>query len=560
MGHGKETPRQKMIGMMYLFYTALMALNVSKDVLDSFIKINNSMNETNKNFVSKNQIAYEAINKAYAQNPAKAQAIYDASVELRKRADALISNLQYCKDTVIFYADKLGTNLSSTEGVFQLKERDGSTRYYTTNPDTGDTLTLEARCQTKDNLDIVTQIVVGIDNPEKAYGTQLRDSIASYRKWLLETAARFGSDTTSPFAKNVNISLNTADQIPQAHESGQPIPWAESQFAHMPLMGAITILTQWQSAVRNAEGDLLNLVYGQLDAASFKFNKLSPVILAPSTYIMQGNEYSSQIFLAAFDTTQALDVYVNGRKLPIDPESGLPVYKVNGGGIGDQKYTALIKMPKPNSTDTLVYKVEGEYQVAKPSLVVSPTKMNVFYIGPENPVEISVPGVPADKISASLNPAGYGTISKSGNGGYIVKVNRAGRCSVAVVAELNGKKQNMGSVEFRIKTVPDPIAEVMGMSDGKMDKARLQAAPRVDAKMKDFDFDLTFTVTSFTVSAQVGAYFLSETVKGNRISPQVKNNIFSKLQKNSKVYFEDIKAVGPDGRPRNLGVLKFVVE
>ena len=217
-------------------------------------------------------------------------------------------------------------------------------------------------------------------------------------------------------------------------------------------------------------------------------------------------------------------------------------------------------MPKPNSTDTVEYRVDGEYQVAKPSLVVSPTKMNVFYIGPENPVEISVPGVPGDKISASLTPAGYGTISKSGKGGYIVKVSRAGKCAIAVTAELNGKKQNMGSAEFRIKTVPDPIAEVLGMSDGKIDKARLQAAPRVDAKMKDFDFDLTFTVTSFTVSAQVGAYFLSETVKGNRISPQVKNNIFAKLQRNSKVYFEDIKAVGPDGRPRNLGVLKFVVE
>ena len=149
MGHGKETPRQKMIGMMYLFYTALMALNVSKDVLDSFIKINNSMNETNQNFVSKNNIAYASIDKAYAQNPTKAQAIYDASLELKKRTEALIENLQYCKDTVIFYADKLGGRSSSTEGVFQLKERDGSSRYYVKLEDidgdgVDDTLSLES--------------------------------------------------------------------------------------------------------------------------------------------------------------------------------------------------------------------------------------------------------------------------------------------------------------------------------------------------------------------------------------------------------------------------------
>lgn len=560
MGHGKETPRQKMIGMMYLFYTALMALNVSKDVLDSFIKINDSMNETNQNFVSKNNIAYESIDKAYAQNPTKAKAIYDASLELKKRTEALIENLQYCKDTVIFYADKLGERLSGTEGVFQLKERDGSTRYYTVNQDTGDTLSLESQCQSKDNLDIATQIIIGTDPSKPGYGQQLRDSIASYREWLLTTAAAFGSDSTSAFAKNVKSSLNTDDQKPHAHESGQPIPWAESQFSHLPLMGAITILTQWQSAVRNAEGDLLNLVYGQLDASSFKFNKLSPVILAPSTYIMQGNEYTSHIFLAAFDTTQALDVYVNGRKLPTDPQTGLPMYKVTGSGIGEVKYNAVIKMPKPNSSDTLSIPVSGEYQVAKPSLVVSPTKMNVFYIGPENPVEISVPGVPADKISASLTPSTHGSITKSSKGGYIVKVTRAGKCSIAVSADINGKKQNMGSVEFRIKTVPDPVAQVLGMSGGDIDKPRLQAAPTVDARMKDFDFDLSFKVTSFTVSAQVGAYFLSENVKGNRISPQVKQNIFSKVSRGSKVYFEDIKAVGPDGRPRNLGVLKFVVK
>ena len=107
---------------------------------------------------------------------------------------------------------------------------------------------------------------------------------------------------------------------------------------------------------------------------------------------------------------------------------------------------------------------------------------------------------------------------------------------------------------------PDPVAQVLGMNGGDIDKARLQAAQTVDAKMKDFDFDLSFKVTSFTVSAQVGAYFLSETVKSNRINQQVKQNIFTKVSKGSKVYFEDIKAVGPDGKPRNLGVLKFVVK
>lgn len=554
MGHGKETPRQKMIGMMYLFYTALMALNVSKDVLDSFIKINNSLNVTNENFISKNQIAYDAIDKAYMANPVKVKTVHDLSLELKQKADSLVAEMQYYKDTIIFYADKIDRSTCFT------RPETGSTRLYITTEE-GDTLSLEEQCQSKDNLDIAAQIMVGNDQgqSENCGGAKLKKSITDFREWVLTTAAMHGSDSTSVMAKNVRVTLNTNDVVGGGHESGV-IPWASSQFEHLPLMGCITVLTQWQSAVRNVEGDLLNLMYGQLDATSFKFNKLSPVILAPSTYIMQGNEYSAQIFLAAFDTTQALDVYVNGRKLPIDPASGLPMYKVSAGGIGDQKYNAVIKLPKPNSSDTISYTITGDYQVAKPSLVVSPTKMNVFYIGPENPVEISVPGVPSDKISASLLPSSHGSITKKTGGGYTVRVKQAGKCSIAVTAEINGKKQNMGSVEFRIKRVPDPVAQVLGMSGGDVDKARLQAAQTVDAKMKDFDFDLSFKVTSFTVSAQVGAYFLSETVKNNRINPQVKQNIFSKVSKGSKVYFEDIKAVGPDGKPRNLGVLKFVVK
>ena len=557
MGHGKETPRQKMIGMMYLFYTALMALNVSKDVLDSFIKINNSLNVTNENFISKNQIAYDAIEKAYMANPQKVQKVHDLSLVLKQKADSLVAEMQYYKDTIIFYADKIDRSTCFT------RPETGSTRLYVTveNGDKMDTLSLEEQCQSKDNLDIAAQIMVGNDQgqSDNCGGAKLKASINSFRTWVLDIAAMNGSDSTSVMAGNVKAALCTDDVVGGGHEAGI-IPWASSQFEHLPLMGVITVLTQWQSAVRNVEGDLLNLMYGQLDATSFKFNKLEPVILAPSTYIMQGNKYTSHIFLAAFDTTQALDVYVNGRKLPIDPASGLPMYEVTGGGIGAQKYNAVIKLPKPNSSDTLSYTISGEYQVAKPSLVVSPTKMNVFYIGPDNPVDISVPGVPADKISASLTPGDKGSITKNSGGGYIVRVKQAGKCNIAVVADINGKKQNMGSVEFRIKRVPDPVPEVLGMSGGDIDKARLQAAQTVDAKMKDFDFDLSFKVTSFSVSAQVGAYFLSETVKSNRINQQVKQNIFSKVSKGSKVYFEDIKAVGPDGKPRSLGVLKFVVK
>ena len=549
MGHGKETPRQKMIGLMYLFLTCMLALNVSKDILDAFININNRLNETNTNFISKNQIAYDAIFKAYNANPNKVGEVYRYSQMLQKKSDSLVGRMQYYKDTIIFYADKL-----PKEKLFKLQ---GNSKYYIYDEDLKDTITLEEKVNNKDNTDVPAQIMVGQDG-KNGHAQFLKADIETYRTWVLKAASKFGADTNSTLGIGIKESLTTSDVKGHGSEAGM-IPWASANFEHLPLMAVITILTQMQASVRNVEGDLLNYMYGNLDATSFKFNKLVPIVVPSSTYIMQGNEYTAQIFLAAFDTTAPPTVLVNGKQIGLDPKTNLPTYKAIGGGVGPQKYNAIIQVKKPGSGEIIPYPVSSEYQVAKPSLVVSPTKMNVFYIGPDNPVDISVPGVPSDKITAVLTPSGYGTISKAAAGGYIVRVNRAGKCQIAVTADFNGKKQNMGSVEFRIKSVPDPVASVLGMDGGEVGKERLGAATTVDAKMKDFDFDLKFTVEAFRVSAKIGAYFVEEISSNNRITQNMKQNIFSRVTKGNKVYFEDIKARGPDNKPRSLGVLLFKI-
>jgi gliding motility-associated protein GldM len=529
----------------------MLALNVSKDILDAFININNRLNETNANFISKNQIAYDAIFKAYSANPVKVKAVYEYSQLLKIKSDSLVGRMQYYKDTIILYADKL-----PKEKLFK-KPRDY--RYYIVDEETKDTLMLEEKVANKDNIDVPAQIMVGPEpSGEKGHAKFLKADVDNYRNWALDVISQFGADSLSPLAKSIKTTFNTAPIKGTGHESGM-LSWANRNFEHLPLMAVITILTQMQAAVRNVEGDILNLMYGQLDATSFKFNKLVPIVLPNSTYVMQGNEYNAKIFLAAFDSTAPPTVLVNGRQLELDPKTNLPMYKVTGGSVGPQKYKAEIKIKQPNSDNYNSYFVESEYQVAKPSLVVSPDKMNVFYIGPDNPVSISVPGVPSDKITAVLTPAGFGTITKNPQGGYIVRVTRPGKCQIAVTADFDGKKQNMGAVEFRIKSVPDPVAQVLGMEGGDVGKERLQAATTVDAKMKDFDFDLKFNVESFRVSAKIGAYFVEEASQNNRITQNMKQNIFTKVTKGNKVYFEDIKARGPDNKPRSLGVLLFKI-
>ena len=555
MGHGKETPRQKMIGLMYLFLTCMLALNVSKDILDAFININNRLNETNTNFISKNEIAYSAIYKAYQNNPIKAKKAKEASDSLKIKSNFLVSRMQYYKDTIIFYADGI-----PKDKLFKLPNK-GNSKYYMVNEEseTKDTVAIEEIVKNKDNTDMPAQIMVGQEGNGQAQ--YLKIDIDNYRKWCLKTAADFGVDTAAfgGLADGIKKSLTTADVKGHGHESGK-IPWASQNFEHLPLMAVVTILTQMQAAVRNVEGDLLNLMYGQMDAGSFKFNKLEAIVIPESTYILRGNEYKAGVILAAYDDTKLPTVSVNGRELTIDPKTNRPTYKTSGGAVGPQKYKGIIRVQKPTGDGFNEYPFESEYIVGEPSLVVSPTKMNVFYIGPDNPVKISVPGVPSEKIKASLSPAGFGTISKTKGDDYIVRVTRAGKCQVNVTADFGGKVQNMGNVEFRIKTVPDPIANVLGMDGGDVGKERLQAANTVDAKMKDFDFDLKFNVESFRVSAKIGAYFVEEASSNNRITQNMKQNIFTKVTKGNKVYFEDIKARGPDNKARSLGVLLFKIQ
>lgn len=554
MGHGKESPRQKMIGLMYLFLTCMLALNVSKDILDAFININEKLNATNSNFISKNQIAYAAINKAYVSNPVKAENAKKYSDILRVKSDSLVMRMQYYKDTIVIYADKF-----PQEKLFK-KPGDTSKRYYIVDEESEhkDTVMVENFVKMKDNTDIPAQIMVGQDG-KNGQAEFLKADVDRYREWCLSTIAVFGADTTSALALSIKEALNTDDKIGHGHESGK-IPWASQNFEHLPLMAVVTILTQMQTSVRNIEGDVLNLMYGQLDATSYKVNTLEAIVVPESTYILRGGEYKASIILAAYDNTKLPIVKVGGRELGLDPETKKPTYKTTGGAIGPQKYTGSIEVLKPDGSGYDSFKFESEYIVAEPSLVISPTKMNVFYIGPVNPVQISVPGIPGDKIKATLTPSTHGTITKDKGDNYIVKVTRTGKCQINVSAEIGGKVQNMGSVEFRIKSVPDPVASVLDMEGGDISKSKLSAARTVDAKMKDFDFDLTFKVESFTVSAKIGAYFVEERSTSNAISMQIKQNIFDKASKGTKIYFEDVKARGPDGRARSLGVIKFTIQ
>ncbi|OQY00793.1 MAG: hypothetical protein B6I20_08275 [Bacteroidetes bacterium 4572_117] len=310
-------------------------------------------------------------------------------------------------------------------------------------------------------------------------------------------------------------------------------------------------MTKMQADVRNAESDILGYLYGKISAGSFKFNKIEAIVNSPSNYVLKGQPYKAEVFIAASDSTVDPIIKLNGGStLPI--QKGKGIYTGSTGSAGVKSWGGVIEMIHPETKEVLTYPFKSEFTVGEAQLIVSPTAMNVFYIGVDNPVDVSVPGVDPSKIKASINK---GSIRRKGNG-YIVRVKSVGKVRVSASADFGSGSKNMGFKEFRVKKVPDPIAKVGGKRRGTVSKNWLRAQTRVKADLENFDFALTYNVTGFVVSATIRGYEEEARSSGSRFTPQQKQ-LIGKVPAKRKILIEDIKAKGPDGSVRNLGAISF---
>jgi gliding motility-associated protein GldM len=538
MGHGKETPRQKMIGMMYLVLTALLALNVSTEVLDAFVLVDKSLTKTTESFSSKNEVIYREFGMKFAENPTKVQEWKNKADQVKAQADELFNYIEELKIEI----------LTTAEGKDPKSIVDGKI--------------VSENVTSKSNMDVPAQIMIKSDGSGKA--NDLKKSIENFREFLVslvperETGVREGIET----------SLNTADPPPK---DGTARTWQIENFQGVPLIASMALMSKMQADVRNAESDIITYLYNQIDAGSFAFNKLEATIIPNSNYIIRGNEYEARVFLAAFDTTQAPEIFIgryqtitredgsvdyemvgNYETLPVQEGSGAGIYKIRPQSLGYSKWGGLIRLRAPDGT-FINKPFEAEYLVSEPALVISPTKMNVLYIGVDNPVEISVPGVAADQLSVDISNA---TLRRVSGVNYIVNPRRPGTASISVMANIDGTRRSMGAKEFRVRALPDPIAQVAGREGGNIDKNVLLAQAVVVAEMKNFEFDARFNVTSFNLSTTVGGYVKDARSANMRITDEQKE-IIRTAGRNQRIYFEDITAVGPDGSERKLNTISF---
>jgi gliding motility-associated protein GldM len=560
MAGGKETPRQKMIGMMYLVLTALLALNVSKEILDAFITINNGLETTMVTFDGKLGGQYGAFNASYNENKEKYGAAWAQAQELRTKANEIVSHIDLIKATTIAQTEGL-----TIEDVLAKNESTGK-----------DTVLDLKYVSSKDNYDVTTNIMIGAE-PDKPLDTDNPDG-NNYRAVVLkQMLIDYGNELKQMAQGNATLvtSLDSLFTYPEKVKdaSGTTTNWESLNFFHVPLAATTTLLSKLQADVRNAESDVLGHLFADVEAASYKFTQLAPVVIPEKTYVLEGDSFRAKVFLAAYDNTNLPAIDLGPEGLELDsaslslPEGQASPVKVGADGfgrvslpargIGDKHWEGIIKFRNPATKAEEPYKFIVDYEVAKPSLVVSPTKMNVLYRGIDNPVEISVPGIPQDALTATIS---NGTLSKKPDGSYIAKVKKGSEAIVRVSAEIQGKKKSMGEFKFRLKSVPDPVAKFAGKTsvDNTVKKAQLTASLGVIAELKDFVFDLNYPIRSFDITVVMGGDVKTLSSTSNKLTSQQKE-LLREVRRNQVVIVENIKATAPDGTIRKLGSINLRV-
>jgi gliding motility-associated protein GldM len=532
-----ETPRQRMISMMYLVLTAMLALNVSKDILQAFAVVNDSIVQTNAIFKDKGEFYYKNFEQALALTPGKVQENYDKAQIVKKSTVELLSFVENIKYEIIAKVEGL-----TVEEVKQMEETA-----------LADGTSFLRSVRGTDNVSIPHRYLFGNseDGSSNCVVADLKNKIMDYKKQMTDLVGE-------KYAKDLKLGLQVEKDYPNVEGDGTQ-NWQMTNFAHNVLAADVVLLNKIILEIRNAESEVVSTLFAAVDAEGFSFDKVEAKVIAKSNYVLTGSEYEAEIFVAAYDSKQqpkiilgsgvdSVSLEVSGDVQTIEGEDGVGYYKVGATSIGEQKFGGVIEVISRSGVVSK-YPFNASYFVAQPSATVSADKMNVFYKGVDNPVTISVPGVPNEKVRASIS---NGSLSPTGGGHYIVRVTGGTEAVINVSAEMDGGSRPMGSTKFRVKSIPTPVPRVANKNGGNFSKAEIIASPYVTAALENFDFDLKFNVVSYTFTYKGGGGDLLDiSGQGMMLNDQMKN-LISKSKRGDRFYFDNIIAAGPTGRV-NIG-------
>jgi len=524
MAHGKETPRQKMIGMMYLVLTAMLALNVSKEVLDAFTLVDDGLTTTTENFSAKNEGLYDKFNIAFEQNPEKVGDWKTRAEEVKAKSHELYEFINQCKIEIVTKKDEDAIH----DGEVHLAE-----------------------VKIKDDTNIPAEIML-----VKNRGSELKAKIEEYREFLLTMIEDKETYATTVEAIEGALSTDVPETLYHNKKKNVNPTWESTYFEFLPLASVITLLSKMQGDVRNVEADMLNFLLGQVDAGDYKVNVIEPVVIANSNYVFKGVPYHAEVFLAAYDSTNIPEVRLEDGTM-LETHGGKGIYEVSYNSTGIKKWGGIISVEKDGQVTSKPF--TAEFEVAESNATVSATGMNVFYRGIPNPVEISVGGVAERDVVAQISS---GNIKRVGAGTYEVLPGvRGDKATISVYANIEGSRKLMSREDFRVYPLPTPDAVVEGIqgSSGALTVGKMSQLQNVRAEAKDFVFEVDYEVQSFEIAFMGSGGIWSTLPSSSDRFTSDQKNLFRSLRTGQRVMIEKIKATGPDGELRNLNNITIIV-
>lgn len=507
-----------MINLMYIVLMAMLALNVSSDVLDGFTQVKDGLVRTNENVEQRNASIMGALEAFSLQNPEKGLSWYQKALEVRQQTARMYDLVDSLKLQIVRKADGEQGNIDNIVN--------------------------------REDLDAAASIML---EPATKRGASLREAIDGYRGYI--------TSIVSDSIKNSSIkqALSTAS-VQRKGEIGE-MSWEEYKFENQPVVAAVALLTKLQNDIKYAEGEALQSLLANVDAGDVRVNKLNAFVIPDSRVVMRGGRYHANIVLAAVDTTQRPNIYINGKKLG---ENGL--YEIVANSSGNFDYKGYLEVPHGDGTMTR-HDFSSSYTVIEPTATVSATMMNVLYAGIDNPISISVPGVANTGVTATMT---NGTLSRRGEQ-WVAHPGKVGEPAIlTVTADMNGKKTEVSRTEFRVRKLPDPTPFI-AYKDGEgntvhyrgggrgISKNLLMQAPGLEAAIDDDLLNISFNVLSFeTVTFDSMGNAMPEVSDGSKFSARQKSQL-QRLKRGNRIYVTRVKAVGPDGITRELAPLEIII-
>ena len=504
-----------MINLMYVVLMAMLALNVSTEVLQGFSLVEESLNRTTANSSQQNATMYDSFEEQMKKNPEKVRQWFEKATTVKQMSDSLYNFAQQLKEAIV-------------------READGKN---------GDVKNIE----NKENLEAANQVMLA---PGTGKGKALYDAINAYRTKIL-------SMVTDEQQKKI-ISSNLSTELPKnAMTMGKN--WQEYMFEDMPVAAAVTLLSKLQSDIRYAEGEVLHSLVANVGVKDIRVNKLDAFVVPDKTTLYPGEKLTANIIMAAVDTTQQPEIYVNGARI----NSSNGTYTLTAGGVGEHTFGGYILM---RNTEGSVIRREfkQKYNVIQPpsGATIAADLMNVLYAGFQNPISVTCSGIPQDAISLSMTG---GSLTSQGNGHYIAVPSAVGQdVTFTVTGTDRGQSRTMGSATFHVRKLPDPTAYIALGTDrfkgGRMAKASLMSVNNLKAAIDDGLLDIEFHVVSFeTVFYDNMGNAVPMASAGASFTERQKD-AFRKLARNKRFYITNVTATGPDGITRKLpGAMEVIV-